>query len=396
MEKTALGAWTVLSQEMRMCARRLGPLAPVACLALALSLTTASARASETFRVAFFHTELTARGPGLLLRDLQRDKPPAKLAAVLSILSEAAPDIVLLGGIDYDAGGETLAALQTALARSGLSLAHAFSAAPNTGVPTGHDLDNDGRWDEPEDAQAFGEFRGAGGLALLSRFPLLREEVADLTDMPWGAFPAADLPTTFGPDLRASLPLSATGHWDVPVLLPDGRRVHLLTLHATPPVFDGPEDRNGRRNADQLRLWADYLNGWRPDGPVPPLDRAIVLGTLNADPRDGESRPGALARLLSHSLLQDPAPQAPGAAQASALQGGVNTTHKSDPAFDTVDWPDAKPNDPGNLRVDYILPSRSLQVIASGLHWPGPDQPDALAQAETASRHRLIWIDIAY
>ena len=59
-------------------------------------------------------------------------------------------------------------------------------------------------------------------------------------------------------------------------------------------------------------------------------------------------------------------------------------------------WPDAKPNDPGNLRVDYILPSRSLQVIASGLHWPGPDQPDALEQAETASRHRLIWIDIAY
>lgn len=386
----------VFSQKMRARARRLGTFARSGILVLVLSVTSTPASAADTLRIAYFHTELTARGPGLLLRDLQRDKTPAKLAAVLSILSDAAPDIVLLAGIDYDAGGETLGALQTALARTGLSLAHVFAAAPNTGVPTGHDLDGDGRWDEPEDTQAFGEFRGAGGLALLSRFPLLRDEVTDLTDLTWSAFPAADLPTTFGPELRASLPLSATGHWDVPVLLPDGSRVHVLTLHATPPVFDGPEDRNGRRNADQIRLWADYLNGWRPDGPVAPLDRAIVLGTLNADPKDGESRPGALARLLSHSLLQDPAPQAPGAAQASAQQGGVNADQNSDPAFDTVDWPDEKRGDPGNLRVDYILPSRSLRVVATGLHWPGTDRPEALAQAETASRHRLIWVDIAY
>jgi hypothetical protein len=355
-----------------------------------------SPASADTFRVAYFHTELTGRGPGLLLRDLQKDKTPPKLAAVLAILSEAAPDILLLGGIDYDAGGETLAALQTALARTGLSLGHGFAAAPNTGVPTGHDLDNDGRLDEPEDTQAFGEFRGAGGLALLSRYPLLRDRVTDLTDLLWSEFPAADLPVTFGPEIRASLPLSATGHWDVPVQLPDGSEVRLLTLHATPPVFDGPEDRNGRRNADQLRLWADYLNGWRPGGPAAPLDRAIVLGTLNADPADGESRPGALDRLLLHPLLQDPAPRAPGAAQASARQGGVNSAQTGDPAFDTVDWPDAKAGNPGNLRVDYILPGRSLRVVASGMHWPGADQPDALDRAEIASRHRLIWVDIAY
>ena len=34
-------------------------------------------------------------------------------------------------------------------------------------------------------------------------------------------------------------------------LLPDGRRLHLLTWHATPPAFEGPDRRNSRRNHDE-------------------------------------------------------------------------------------------------------------------------------------------------
>ena len=43
------------------------------------------------------------------------------------------------------------------------------------------------------------------------------------------------------------------------------------------------------------------------------------------------------------------------------------------------------------MRVDYLLPSRDLQVIAAGVNWP--DSPEAAAAK--ASRHRLVWVDIA-
>jgi hypothetical protein len=72
----------------------------------------------------------------------------------------------------------------------------------------------------------------------------------------------------------------------------------------------------------------------------------------------------------------------------------VNARHGGDPAHDTVDWPDTRPTDPGNLRVDYILPTRDLTVTGAGLHWPDPEDAAALARTETASRHRLIWVDL--
>ena len=43
-----------------------------------------------------------------------------------------------------------------------------------------------------------------------------------------------------------------------------GRKtVHFLVSHPTPPVFDGPEDRNGTRNHDEIRFWADYIRRGR-------------------------------------------------------------------------------------------------------------------------------------
>ena len=37
------------------------------------------------------------------------------------------------------------------------------------------------------------------------------------------------------------------------------KTVHVLASHPTPPSFDGGEDRNGRRNHDEIRFWADYV-----------------------------------------------------------------------------------------------------------------------------------------
>ena len=63
----------------------------------------------------------------------------------------------------------------------------------------------------------------------------------------------------YSPDELDVFRLSSKSHWDVPVRLPDGRILHLLASHPTPPVFDGSEDRNGRRNHDEIRFWADYV-----------------------------------------------------------------------------------------------------------------------------------------
>ena len=51
----------------------------------------------------------------------------------------------------------------------------------------------------------------------------------------------------------------AKSHWDVPIRV-GGEIVHFLVSHPTPPVFDGLEDRNGTRNSDEIRLWADYIS----------------------------------------------------------------------------------------------------------------------------------------
>lgn len=231
-------------------------------------------------------------------------------------------------------------------------------------------------------------------MALLSRYPTLNDQIEVFSDFLWSDLPAADLPfPSDGPEAQV-LRLSASGHWDVPIRLPNGAVLNLLALHATPPVFDGPEDRNGRRNADQIRFWADYLNGWHPSkGVSEPPSNAVVLGTLNADPEDGDARREHLHRLLNHPALQDPENASLGAKEASRRQRGVNASHDTPAALDTVDWADRGQGAPGNLRVDYVLPTANLSVLNAGVHWPLSGLEAAAAQ--TASRHRVVWVDLA-
>ncbi|MDD9983610.1 MAG: hypothetical protein OXU81_20025, partial [Gammaproteobacteria bacterium] len=82
-------------------------------------------------------------------------------------------------------------------------------------------------------------------------------------------------------------------------------------------------------------------------------------------------------------------PQSDGAAAAAAVQGDANSGHVGDPRFDTADFDD---NAPGNLRVDYVLPSVGLNVVAAGVFWPVDGAPGtALIDA---SDHRLVWVDV--
>ena len=323
-----------------------------------------------------------------MLRDLRAGDPQALAAA--RVIAYAAPDILLLTRIDYDADLAALTAFATLIGDAGHDMPHRFALRPNTGWQSGADLDGDGRMGEPEDAHGYADFAGQNGMALLSRHPVEAEGVRDFSRLLWSDLPDARLPEPMSSSARATQRLSNVGHWDVPIRLPGGARLRLWAFHATPPVFDGPDDRNGLRNHDEAALWLRYLDGT--------LDRQtedapfVLLGDTNLDPADGDGRPGAMTALLSHPQLQDPRPSSAGGPQAALSERGVNDRHRGDPALDTANWPDGE-DSPGNLRVDYVLPSRHWHVVGAGVLWPEAADPLSIDVAE-ASRHRLVWVDV--
>jgi hypothetical protein len=321
-----------------------------------------------------------------LLRDLTSGKD-AQVAAVRAVIAATHPDVLVLTGIDWDYDGRALTALNQGLATP---YPFQFTARPNSGWASDLDLDGDGRRGGAGDAQGFGRFSGQGGVAVLSRLPILQDGFRDFSGFLWRDLPGSLIAgAALSPEVQAVQRLSSTVHWDLPVQLPNGRPLHLWIFAATPPVFDGPEDRNGRRNHDEAAFWLRYLEGGLPDKPA---DAPFVLmGDANLDPLDGDGRPEALRALLAHPALQDPAPRSAGAVQANA-QGGDNATHRGDPGLDTADWPDAP--GPGNLRVDYVLPAAALKVTGAGVYWPAPHAPGA-AEAAAAARHHLVWADIS-
>ena len=308
-------------------------------------------------RIATFNTELSRKGPGILLRDILRGDDPS-IASVVQTITAANPDIIALQGIDYDLERSALNALADALTAAGAPYPHRFAAPPNAGRQSGADLDGDGKRGGPGDTQGYGRFFGQGAMAILSRHPLQTEDLQDFSpllwrDLPGTLYPIFDGAPFAGAEAHATQRLSSNGHWSLPIQTPKGP-ITLLTYHATPPVFDGPEDRNGRRNHYETAFWSHHLAG---NIGTPPTHPFILLGDANLDPIRGDGRGEAIAALLAHPSIQDPLPTQP-----------------------TVDW-----SRTGPMRVDYILPSRDWQVLDAGLIWP---------EGEGASRHALVWVDL--
>lgn len=376
-------------------------------LAVLLLQRRTAAGAIPVFRVATFNAALHREQPGQLLQEL-RGGQDAQARQIAEIVQRAAVDVLLLCELDRDEAAATarvfadeyLAVGQNGLA--GIRFEFSFAGPVNTGEPTGLDLDGDGRSDGPADAHGYGRFPGQYGMALLSRHPILHDRIRTFRLLPWSAMPSANRPQGFWSDeIWSQLRLSSKSHWDVPIGVL-GREVHLLCSHPTPPVFDGPEDRNGCRNHDEIRFWIDYLTpavaGWIVDdqgraGGLAKDAEFVLLGDLNCDPLDGDGQREAIHTLLRHPRVQDPEPRSTGGADVARQQWGANAQHRGDPALDTADFDDLPGRGPGNLRVDYVLPARSLQVVSAGVFWP--PQHDPASRLVAASDHRLVWADLA-
>jgi hypothetical protein len=373
--------------------------------------------AANAIRVATFNVALNRKALGDLAMDLkQSDEQATKIAA---IIQSVAPDILLVNELDYDEEtaklflDKFLKVAQPAGPNQPRPPLNQFFAGPvNTGVDSGLDLNQNDRLHDPDDAWGYGAFPGQYGMAVYSRFPILSDEVRTFQNFRWSQMPNAMRPMapnkSGGPampyhsdEIWNQLRLSSKSHWDVPIDI-DGRRLHLIASHPTPPVFDGPEDRNGCRNHDEIRMLHDYVGAgdrgaYLVDdrgrkGPIDARAPFVIVGDLNSDPVDGDGVASAIQSLLKDPVLasMDP-PISQGAVEASQLSGNANAKHRGNPAHDTGDFNDKTP---GNLRIDFVLPSANCKVIRSGVYWPSKNESESAHALAQASDHRLVWVDI--
>ncbi|MEV0225206.1 endonuclease/exonuclease/phosphatase family protein [Streptomyces sp. NPDC050704] len=392
----------------------------------ALTGTTAAGASASTprraVRFATFNASLNRGTRGALVTDLSTpDNQQARNVA--ETIQRVDPDVLLINEFDYDEDGTAVRLFlrnYLAVGQSGakpVRYPYRFTAPVNTGVASGVDLDGrNGAVTTPgsdaygQDAFGYGWFPGQYGMVVLSKYPIDVRAARTFQKFLWKDMPGNVMPDGYySAEAEAVLRLSSKSHWDLPVRLGRGSSsvVHFLVSHPTPPTFDGAEDRNGRRNHDEIRLWADYIGGRRGGsylyddrgvrGGLRGGARFVIAGDLNADPYDGDSYDHAIRQLLDHAGVRLPStpPSSAGGVEAARLQGGANASHVGDAAFDTADFGDVAP---GNLRVDHVIPSRGLVSVANGVFWPTSDDPlYRLVGGGTVvptSDHRLVWQDV--
>jgi hypothetical protein len=335
-------------------------------------------RGHDTVRFSTFNASLNRTSAGDLVRDLSTPDN-AQAANVAETIQRVRPDVLLINEFDFDPRAVDLFRdnyLEQPQGEPGsmsepVEYPYAYIAPSNTGVPSGFDLNNNGTVGGGDDAFGFGAFEGQFGMVVYSKYPIDTARVRTFQHFLWKDMPGALLPDDpatpepadwYSPEELEVVRLSSKSHWDLPVRI-GPRTVHFLVSHPTPPVFDGPEDRNGRRNFDEIRFWADYVS--------PGRGRYIY---------DDEGRRGGLRG--GHFVIQ----------------GGTNLTHISDPAYDTADFDDRIGIGPGNLRADYVLPSKSLRIAGSGIFWPTTEDPLFRLTGSfpfvPTSDHRQVWVDV--
>lgn len=373
-------------------------------------------RTPSTLRVATFNVSLYGEKEGEVFRRLAtgNDRQAIHLATVIRTIR---PDVLLLCEIDHDEDAKTLNAFVERYFReegsssdvdsnqSGgravpINYPYRWSIPTNTGLLSDQDLDSDGDVELPTDAHGFGKYPGQYAMAILSRYPIHSEAIRSFQTLRWSNMPTALRP--FDPDSNEpyhpdavwdSLRLSSKNHVDIPIRIPvetsaservrtDSRVLHWLACHPTPPVFDGKEDRNGKRNHDEIRFWSDYITEGKSDWIVDDQGNAgglelnrdgspasfVIAGDLNSDPKEGDSLRSGIRNLLAHPRVQDTLPTSPQHGIATARFGRTP------------------------IRVDYVLPSADLEVVASGVVWP--DAGTTLGKAAEASDHRMVWVDL--
>lgn len=359
---------------------------------------------SVKFRIATFDLG------GVSTADLAAADVP-RLHELAAAIQRIRPQVLLLNGLAYDmpgapgiTGNEPAGSNAKRFVEKYLQVAQAPDLPPlryrvfvdqsNSGVPSGIDLNHDGKIttefpltaDTPEqlvaraaysaDCWGPGDYPGQRGMALLvdERLEIKTSELRTFRKLPWSYMDAAYLP--LGPDQKplyteeekAAARLSSVGHWDVPIVLPNKSVVHFLCSNPVPPSLAGAGDISARRNHDEVRFWADYIedSSWivDDDGKEGGLRRGsefVILGNLGVDPIKGEKfrEPITTSLGATRMINFDFVPAAAGGSTDTCGAG---------------------------LRLDYVLPAKVINVVGGGIQrWPEKGPSD----------HYLVWLDIA-
>jgi hypothetical protein len=326
---------------------------------------------------------------------------------IAEIIQRVNPDIILLNEFDNQQNNENNQhrSLQTFIKQylnksqneqSAIDFPYFYQGQVNTGVNSGFDLDGNGKKGVlPGDGFGYGHFSGHFGMVLLSKYPINVTGIRTFQLFKWRDMPNALQPIDpktskpwFSPEVWQNIRLSSKSHWDIPVQV-NGQTIHILASHPTPPVFDGPEDRNGKRNHDEIRFWVDYIlaekSGYIYDdngkkGGLESSSSFVILGDLNASNVDGNAMSEGITSLLMHDKIQDPIPQSQGAHKHTL--DNVNAKHH------TAFW---------RMRADYVLPSKEgFDIKSSGVYWPTEEEETfrLIKDRAASSDHRMVWLDL--
>jgi hypothetical protein len=285
----------------------------------------------------------------------------------------------------------------------------AFSAPVNSGMASGMDLDHSGSvvttfplpGTSTAGAEAYsgdcwgpGAYPGEHGMALLvdERLTIHADKARTFRRFPWEYVPSGAMPPAPGAAKddgstswytsgeKGLVRLSSVGHWDVPVALPDGAVLHVLCSRpiSPGPKADGPPTFAARRNHDEIRFWADYID----DEPYLVDDAGVggglasgalfvVMGNLGVAPRSG--------------------PKSGDDVVASALFGAHRVNSAVTPNSETpLPGLDPAATTFGNLRADYLLPSREIGIAAAGIWRAAPSGTDR----SFPSAHFPVYMDL--
>lgn len=355
------------------------------CLLCALAFSVNAEEDREGVRVALFNirelsteklTEVDGEGVGT----------NEQVLAAARIIQHIAPDILVINEIDHDyddeenpytVNGHRLIDNYLAHGENPISYNYIYSAPCNTGILTGIDLNGDGttardadrgKREHGDDSFGFGVYPGQYSMMVFSKFPILEDQARTFQEFLWKDMPDNLIPEDFYSEEAIELfRLSSKSHWDVPVEI-NGKTVHLLMSHPTPQGFDGEDDRNGRRNFDEVRLWAEYISGadWIYDdaghkGGLAKDAQFIIIGDQNTG--TGFEDPSIYNGKQAYELITDH-PRVIDTTSKMTSRGAQERFGFNEVAAEyTFQWY-------GGSRIDYILPSKGTEVLGGESFWP--------------------------
>jgi len=361
---------------------------------------------SDTLRFASYNVSMYGNSEGEILNQLENAAQQINLRRLAAVIKEVRPDVLVLMEIDYNSNGEVLSQFNDKLLKvdldnfEGIDYPYLYQIETNTGTISEIDIDGNGNVSLPNDAYGFGNYPGQYASAILSKFPINVGAARSFQKYLWKDMPDASLPINsdgssyYSDEVLNVFRLSSKNHIDLPLQISEEKMIHALISHPTPPVFDGAEDRNGKRNHDEIKLWSDYISNESylvddqgVSGGLNSNESFIVFGDLNADPEDGDSYKNAISLLLNHDRVNQTVsngtliPRSNGGAEHNQSSGD-----SGDPSFDTSFF---------GLRIDYVLPSADLEAIASGVFWPSSTEENyELIKDKAASDHLMVWVDL--